>query len=88
MLRVAAATLKKAFAAIRVRLRYFAHEKPQTPRHLDILAGRFLNIKFMNLWVAKSLRIFGIFFLKNLHCWCIAGYEIMKFFITYFYHTT
>ncbi len=50
MLRVAAATLKKAFAAIRVRLRYFAHEKPQTPRHLNILAGRFLNIKFMNLW--------------------------------------
>ncbi len=62
MLRVAAATLKKAFAAIRVRLRYFAHEKPQTPRHLNILAGRFLNIKFMNLWaiaITQTMSTFG-----------------------------
>ena len=51
MLRARAATLKRAFALVRVGWRDFPHEKPQTPRHLDILAGRFLNIKFINLWV-------------------------------------
>ena len=33
MLRARAATLKRAFALVRVGWRDFPHEKPQTPRH-------------------------------------------------------
>ena len=54
MLRARTATLKRAFVLVRVGWRYFPHEKPQTPRYLDILAGRFLNIKYTNLWVVSG----------------------------------